>query len=91
MLEHRDEIDAVKATNIAPDVPQVDRLASLSLSSRALHADDHLNTVTDVAPPLHLSTTFRYDKDPANLLPWADLDVSARFSGAHLMTLRLKW
>ena len=33
-------------------------------STRALHADDYLNLVTDVAPPIHLSTTFRYPDDP---------------------------
>ncbi|KAF9892446.1 hypothetical protein FE257_001554 [Aspergillus nanangensis] len=36
-------------------------------STRALHADDPLNLVTDVAPPIHLSTIFRYPKDPEKL------------------------
>ncbi|RFU32031.1 hypothetical protein B7463_g4288, partial [Scytalidium lignicola] len=43
------------------------RLASLSLSSSALHADDNLGNDQDVAPPLHVSTTFNYDKDPEAL------------------------
>lgn len=38
-------------------------------STRALHADDVLNVVTDVAPPLHLSTTFRYSDNPDELVP----------------------
>ncbi|PYH96460.1 cystathionine gamma-synthase [Aspergillus ellipticus CBS 707.79] len=38
-------------------------------STRALHADDPLNRVTDVAPPIHLSTTFRYPDDPDLLVP----------------------
>ncbi|KAL3466409.1 pyridoxal phosphate-dependent transferase [Aspergillus heterothallicus] len=37
-------------------------------STRALHADDYLNLVTDVAPPIHLSTTFRYPREPNNLV-----------------------
>ncbi|CEL09481.1 Putative Cystathionine beta-lyase [Aspergillus calidoustus] len=37
-------------------------------STRALHADDYLNLVTDVAPPIHLSTTFRYPREPENLV-----------------------
>ncbi|OAX85111.1 hypothetical protein ACJ72_00524 [Emergomyces africanus] len=41
-------------------------------STRALHADDVLNLVTDVAPPIHLSTTFRYPDDPARLIPSGD-------------------
>lgn len=41
----------------------------------ALHADDVLNNVTDVAPPIHLSTTFRYSDNPDELTPIADLSV----------------
>ncbi|CAI7577370.1 unnamed protein product [Penicillium crustosum] len=37
-------------------------------STKALHADDTLNQVTDVAPPIHLSTTFRYPNDPDQLI-----------------------
>ncbi|KAL2072512.1 hypothetical protein VTL71DRAFT_11855 [Oculimacula yallundae] len=42
-------------------------LGNLSLSSKTIHADDYLNEGTDVAPPLHVSTTFRYDQNPENL------------------------
>ncbi|KAJ5551669.1 Pyridoxal phosphate-dependent transferase major region subdomain 2 [Penicillium sp. DV-2018c] len=41
-------------------------------STKALHADDALNLVTDVAPPMHLSTTFRYPDDPVQLVPSED-------------------
>lgn len=41
----------------------------------AIHADDPLNVVTDVAPPLHVSTTFRYSDDPNDLHAWADYSV----------------
>ncbi|KAJ5806768.1 hypothetical protein N7474_010360 [Penicillium riverlandense] len=41
-------------------------------ATRSLHADDVLNVVTDVAPPLHLSTTFRYSDNPEDLMPAAD-------------------
>lgn len=44
-------------------------------STLALHADDELNIVRDVAPPLHLSTTFRYSNNPEDLIPWADTTV----------------
>ncbi|CBF82460.1 cystathionine gamma-synthase [Aspergillus nidulans FGSC A4] len=43
-------------------------------STRSLHADDVLNVVTDVAPPIHVATTFRYSDDPAKLMPAADLN-----------------
>ena len=45
------------------------------LDTLAVHADDRLNTHTDVAPALHVSTTFRYDN--ASLVPSTDEEVSA--------------
>ncbi len=39
----------------------------------AVHADDRLNSSTDVAPALHVSTTFRYNN--AKLNPISDEDV----------------
>ncbi|KAG0152944.1 Pyridoxal phosphate-dependent transferase, major region, subdomain 2 [Penicillium digitatum] len=45
---------------------------AIGASTRSLHADDALNLVTDVAPPMHLSTTFRYSHDPTQLVPAAD-------------------
>lgn len=47
----------------------------LTLSSQTVHADDSLNTYDDVAPALHVSTTFRYSKDPDSLVPFADMEV----------------
>ncbi|KAI9369189.1 pyridoxal phosphate-dependent transferase [Aspergillus egyptiacus] len=41
-------------------------------STKALHADDYLNLVTDVAPPIHLSTTFRFPEQPEDLIPSED-------------------
>lgn len=50
-------------------------MSSPGASTRLLHADDSLNLVTDVAPPMHLSTTFRYPSDPSQLVPAADATV----------------
>ncbi|RMD39210.1 hypothetical protein DV735_g5919, partial [Chaetothyriales sp. CBS 134920] len=44
-------------------------LATISPSTLAVHADDVVNVVSDVAPPIHVSTTFRYPRDPAKLVP----------------------
>ena len=46
---------------------------SMGPSTRALHADDALNVVSDVAPPMHVATTFRYSDNPDDLVPVADL------------------
>lgn len=43
-----------------------------STSTLAVHADDRLNEITDVAPALHVSTTFRYPSDPTQLNPKTD-------------------
>lgn len=42
------------------------------LSTTSIHADDIHNRVTDVAPPINVSTTFRFDND--NLIPEADIE-----------------
>ncbi|KAL2042009.1 hypothetical protein N7G274_005197 [Stereocaulon virgatum] len=39
------------------------------LSTLAIHGDDHLNSSADVAPALHVSTTFRYASNPSELVP----------------------
>ncbi|KAK4449513.1 Cys/Met metabolism PLP-dependent enzyme-domain-containing protein [Podospora aff. communis PSN243] len=49
----------------------------LSLASRSVHADDYINNHQAVAPPLHVSTTFRYSRDPEKLQPWTNLNPNA--------------
>lgn len=53
----------------------------------AIHADDRLNTNTDVAPPLHTSTTFRYPSDPAALTPWSNTGPTHIYSRISAPTL----
>ncbi|KAI1873182.1 uncharacterized protein JN550_003435 [Neoarthrinium moseri] len=43
------------------------RLQHLSLSAQTIHADDYLNSHQAVAPPMHVSTTFRYNRNPDDL------------------------
>ncbi|KAJ5175640.1 uncharacterized protein N7482_001517 [Penicillium canariense] len=57
---------------------------SVGTSTRSLHADDLLNVVSDVAPPLHLSTTFRYSNDPEALVPAADVSSSDADHTSHI-------
>ncbi|KAI9837952.1 MAG: hypothetical protein M1838_004698 [Thelocarpon superellum] len=49
----------------------------LAPSTLAVHADDHLALSYDVAPALHLSTTFRYPDEPESLKAAADIDVDS--------------
>ncbi|KAK7951258.1 Cys/Met metabolism PLP-dependent enzyme-domain-containing protein [Apiospora aurea] len=46
------------------------RWQHLSLSAQAIHADDFLSSHQAVAPPMHVSTTFRYSDNPDELSPW---------------------
>ncbi|KAJ5391887.1 Pyridoxal phosphate-dependent transferase major region subdomain 2 [Penicillium cosmopolitanum] len=55
-------------------------------STQALHADDYLNLVTDVAPPIHLSTIFRYPNDPNQLA--IPEDPIAEFDGKNYVYSR---
>lgn len=51
----------------------------LSLASRAVHADDGIAAHRAVAPAMHVSTTFRYARDPERLDPDDVIDVSPLF------------
>ncbi|KAF1990297.1 cystathionine gamma-synthase [Aulographum hederae CBS 113979] len=59
----------------APDDAPATETSTLSLETLAIHADDHLNKNTDVAPAMHVSTTFRYSNDPEELRPIADEEL----------------
>ncbi|KAI1806450.1 cystathionine gamma-synthase [Daldinia bambusicola] len=60
--------EPVTATKLAS------RLQHLSLSAQTIHADDFLNSHQSVAPPMHVSTTFRYNDDPDELEPWTNIN-----------------
>ena len=47
-----------------------------SMATRAVHSDDGIAAHRAVAPPMHVSTTFRYDSDPDQLQTWYNVDVS---------------
>lgn len=51
-----------------------------SLATLSIHADDPINHTTDVAPPLHVASTFRYSEDPAKLVPSREIDPSSHFA-----------
>ena len=44
----------------------------------ALHADEHLNHSSDVAPPVHVSTIFRYNVNPNELKTAQEIEVRRR-------------
>ncbi|KAK4211734.1 cystathionine beta-lyase [Rhypophila decipiens] len=63
------------ASTDKPDSTGPDELTAafgkqLSLSSRSVHADDYINNHQAVAPPMHVSTTFRYSRNPDDLKQW---------------------
>ncbi|KAL9092416.1 MAG: hypothetical protein Q9159_000924 [Coniocarpon cinnabarinum] len=62
--------DANEVDGVAPPESMTDR--RYSTATKAIHGDDHLNRLPDVAPVIHTATTFRYDDDPDQLTPVAD-------------------
>jgi cystathionine gamma-synthase len=44
-------------------------MAPFHPATHGIHADDRTNILTDIAPPIHTSTTFRYPRDPSKLHP----------------------
>ncbi|KAK1833784.1 cystathionine beta-lyase [Podospora conica] len=71
-------------TQNVPDQPGPDHLAralgkQLSLASRSVHADDYINNHQAVAPPMHVSTTFRYSRNPDDLVSWENVNPNAPF------------
>lgn len=44
------------------------------INTLLIHSDDVVNNriVNDVAPPINVTTTFRYSSNPEDWIPWAD-------------------
>lgn len=61
-------------------IPQ-EELQDYSLATRGVHADDVMNTYSDVAPALHVATTFRYTDDLDKLKPIDDAAPSRQAGG----------
>jgi hypothetical protein len=82
---------------VASELSQIEISNKASPSTIAIHADDALNNdkVTDVAPALHVSTTFRYPRDLSKLIPFNEAqlagEVSFPFSYLADRKLRLKY
>jgi hypothetical protein len=72
--------------------------SATSISTQTVHADDALNTLPpslgvelqDVAPALHVSTTFRYSRDPEQLKEVNEVDVGSfqNYLSAELLQIR---
>jgi hypothetical protein len=44
-------------------------------ATQALHADTALKLVADIAPPIHVSSTYRYPDDPDQLRPFYGREI----------------
>lgn len=55
---------------VSPKPPLVQhRPPNYSFATLGIHGDDGMQHSTDVSPALHVSTTFRYPRDPSQLIP----------------------
>ncbi|WYZ42903.1 hypothetical protein EsH8_VI_000602 [Colletotrichum jinshuiense] len=59
-----------------PGSAPVDGISKLSLATRTVHADDGISAQRDVAPAMHVSTTFKYNRDPDTLRSAEEVDLS---------------
>jgi cystathionine gamma-synthase len=59
-------METLESTTEPPPPPAT---APLAPSTLAQQADSHLNRTPDVAPPIHVSTTFRHASEPTALIP----------------------
>lgn len=63
-----------------PEVLSEKKSQQWHASTLSVHADDPINSYTDVAPAMHVSTTFRYPHEPENLIPTGTSEVSIALS-----------
>jgi hypothetical protein len=76
-VEYHDAIQTVDCNGVKQDVRTLaSRLQHMAISSQTVHADDFLSSHSSVAPPMHVSTTFRYSRDPEDLNPGINISVS---------------
>lgn len=81
--------DTTTTQNGLPDrtkpSPPLSQPSSYHPSTTAIHADDDLNpTIPDIAPPIHISSTFRYSSDPTALIPAKDSSTNPIPTDAHI-------
>lgn len=50
-------------------------LPGMSMSTRAIHADDFHSPHRAIAPGMHVAVNFRYARDPDDLVPMQNEDV----------------
>lgn len=55
-------------------------LPGMRLSTRAVHADDFATPHRAIAPGIQTAVNFRYARDPENLKPQDNTDVSERLA-----------
>jgi len=72
----REQADKVDTPELLPER----QARQWHASTLSVHADDPINSYTDVAPAMHVSTTFRYPHDPSNLIPTGTSEVGLSLS-----------
>ncbi|KAJ5728854.1 cystathionine beta-lyase [Penicillium malachiteum] len=49
-------------------------LSNVTMSTSAIHVDDFASAHKGIAPAIHVAVNYRYDRDPANLVPGENRD-----------------
>lgn len=51
-------------------------LSKMAMSTQALHGDDFVSSHRAIAPAMHVAVNYRYARDPDQLVPGENKDVS---------------
>lgn len=62
------------STVTAKDVAEA--LSKMAMSTQAVHADDFVSSHRAIAPAMHVAVNYRYARDPSQLVPGENKDVS---------------
>jgi hypothetical protein len=77
------EIISIDSQNTRTEVSSLD-IPECKPATSALHADEELRLVDDVAPPIHVSTIHKYPDDPDQLRPFHGREIGVRIINSDL-------
>lgn len=61
----------------------------MSFQTSSIHGGDHLHRSSDVTPPINISTTYKYPKDPSKLVKAKDANYDSIFNSGDYYYSRL--
>lgn len=73
-MAHQSDLQEGSSPVAADDVAGA--LPKMAMSTQAVHADDFVSSHRAIAPAMHVAVNYRYARDPSQLMPGENKDVS---------------